>query len=159
MEKIASFTIDHLRLLRGVYVSRKDRLGAEVATTFDIRLKAPNREPPLSPEALHTIEHLGATFLRSHPAWKDRIVYFGPMGCLTGCYLVVHGDFSSRDVLPLVTEAFAFMADFQGAIPGATPAECGNWSFHDLAGARREAAVFLHEVLEQATDANLAYPD
>ena len=111
MEKIPSFTIDHIRLERGIYVSRQDGVGGEVVTTFDVRMKEPNREPVLSPSAIHTIEHLAATFLRNHPVWADRIIYWGPMGCLTGNYLIVRGNLTSADILPLVKETFAFVAD------------------------------------------------
>ena len=158
MEKIPSFTIDHLRLNRGVYVSRKDVVGGEVVTTFDVRMKLPNREPVLGQGAIHTIEHLAATFLRNHPEWKDRIVYWGPMGCLTGNYLLVRGDFSSADVLPLLRETFAFVAGFAGEVPGTTPQDCGTYLLHDLPMARYEAAKYLHEVLDCATEENLVYP-
>lgn len=158
MDKIPSFTIDHDRLLRGVYLSRQDRLGAETVSTFDIRLKEPNREDTLSNGAIHTIEHLGATFLRNDPEWKDKIVYFGPMGCLTGCYLLVHGNLSSRDVLDLVRRMFVFIAGYEGEIPGAAPRDCGCWKMHDLAAAKRESAKFLKEVLDNPAEANLVYP-
>lgn len=158
MKKIPSFTIDHLRLLRGVYVSRKDRLGNETVTTFDIRMKEPNREPVLEQGAIHTIEHLAATYLRSHPLWGPRIVYWGPMGCLTGNYLLVKGDWQPEDLLPLLRETFAFIAAYEGAVPGAEARDCGNWKLHDLPAARAEAARYLHEVLEVATERNLRYP-
>jgi len=157
MKKIPSFTIDHLRLKRGIYVSRKDNVGGEVVTTFDIRMKLPNREPVLGQGAIHTIEHLAATFLRNDPEWKDRIVYWGPMGCLTGNYLLVRGDLDSRDILPLMCETFRFIAGYEGEVPGAAPRDCGTWLLHDLPMARYEAAKFL-EVLENATDENLNYP-
>ena len=159
MNKIPSFTIDHERLLRGIYVSRKDRVGGEVVTTFDIRMKEPNREPALSPAAIHTIEHIAATFLRNHPVGAERIIYWGPMGCLTGNYLLVRGDFRSADILPLMVETFRFIADFEGDIPGAAPRDCGNYRLQDLPEARREAAKYLREVLEAATEANLNYPE
>ena len=158
MEKIPSFTIDHLRLNRGVYVSRKDVVGGEVVTTFDVRMKLPNREPVLGQGAIHTIEHLAATFLLNHPEWKDRIGYWGPMGCLTGNYLLVRGDYSSADVLPLLRETFAFVAGFAGEVPGTTPQDCGTCLLHDLPMARYEAAKYLHEVLDCATEENLVYP-
>ena len=126
MKKIPSFTIDHIRLERGIYVSRQDNVGGEVVTTFDVRMKEPNREPVLSPSAIHTIEHLAATFLRNHPVWADRIIYWGPMGCLTGNYLIVKGDLTSADILPLLKEAFAFVASYEGEVPGATARDCGN---------------------------------
>ncbi|MGN0061716.1 MAG: S-ribosylhomocysteine lyase [Alloprevotella sp.] len=157
MEKIASFTINHLLLERGVYVSRRDEVGGDVVTTFDVRMKLPNREPTLGQGAIHTIEHLAATFLRNHPVWGERIVYWGPMGCLTGCYLLVKGACESRDVLPLLRETFRFIAHYDGEIPGATPADCGTALLHDLPMARYEAELYL-KVLDSASDKNLYYP-
>lgn len=157
MKKIPSFTIDHLHLLRGIYVSRKDRVGDDVVTTFDIRMKLPNREPVLGQGAIHTIEHLAATYLRNDAEWKDRIIYWGPMGCLTGNYLLVKGDLTSHDILPLMIRTFRFIAEYEGDIPGASPRDCGTWLLHDLPMARYEAAKYLHEVLECAIDANLNY--
>lgn len=158
MKKIPSFTIDHTRLNRGIYVSRKDFVADEVITTFDVRMKLPNREPALHQGAIHTIEHLAATFLRNHPVWKDRIVYWGPMGCLTGNYLIVKGDITSRDILPLMQETFLFIANYEGEIPGATERDCGNYILQDLAMARYEAKKYLNETLNCATDDNLIYP-
>lgn len=158
MKKIPSFTIDHLRLQRGIYVSRKDYVGDEVITTFDIRMKNPNREPALGQGAIHTIEHLAATFLRNHPTWADRIVYWGPMGCLTGNYLLVKGDLESKDILVLMLETFRFIADYKGEIPGATAKDCGNYLLQDLPMARWEANKYLTEVLEVITDEQLVYP-
>lgn len=158
MDKIPSFTIDHNRLLRGIYVSRKDQVGNEVVTTFDIRMKEPNREPALHNGAIHTIEHLAATYLRNHPIWKDRIVYWGPMGCLTGNYLLIRGDYQSKDIVELMKETFRFVAEFEGDIPGAAPKDCGNWLLHDLPMAQWEANKFLKEVLENIQPENLAYP-
>ena len=158
MKKIPSFTIDHLRLQRGIYVSRKDYVGDEVITTFDIRMKNPNREPALGQGAIHTIEHLAATFLRNHPTWADRIVYWGPMGCLTGNYLLVKGDLVSKDILGLMLETFRFIADYKGEIPGATAKDCGNYLLQDLPMARWEANKYLTEVLEVITDEQLVYP-
>ncbi len=158
MKKIPSFTIDHLRLQRGIYVSRKDYVGDEVITTFDIRMKNPNREPALGQGAIHTIEHLAATFLRNHPTWADRIVYWGPMGCLTGNYLLVKGDLESKDILELMLETFRFIADYKGEIPGATAKDCGNYLLQDLPMARWEANKYLTEVLEVITDEQLVYP-
>lgn len=158
MKKIPSFTIDHLHLLRGIYVSRKDEVGGEVVTTFDIRMKEPNREPALEQGALHTIEHLAATYLRNHSVWGERIVYWGPMGCLTGNYLLLKGDLNSGDILELMKETFAFIASYEGEVPGATPKDCGNYLLQDLPMARYEAAKYLHEVLERITEANLNYP-
>ena len=157
MNKIPSFTIDHERLLRGLYVSRKDSVGGEVVTTFDVRMKLPNREAALSNGAIHTIEHLAATYLRNHPKWKDRIVYWGPMGCLTGNYLLVRGDYCSADLVPILIETFEFIAAYEGEIPGAAPRDCGNYRLHDLADAKREAALYV-EVLKNASAANLNYP-
>ena len=159
MEKIASFTIDHLRLNRGIYVSRKDKVGEETITTFDIRMKLPNREPVLGQGAIHTIEHLAATYLRNRPDWKDRIVYWGPMGCLTGNYLLMRGDLRSEDIVDLMRRTFMFVADFDGDIPGAAPKDCGNWLLHDLPMARWEARKFVNEVLNVVKPENLNYPE
>lgn len=158
MDKIPSFTIDHNKLLRGIYVSRKDQVGSETVTTFDIRMKEPNREPVLHNGAIHTIEHLAATYLRNDPEWKDRIIYWGPMGCLTGNYLLLRGDYESKDIVELMKRTFRFMADFEGEIPGAAAKDCGNYLLHDLPMARLEARKYLEEVLEQITEANLVYP-
>ena len=158
MKKIPSFTIDHNRLVRGIYVSRQDKVGSETVTTFDIRMKEPNREPALGQGALHSIEHLAATFLRNHPVWADRIIYWGPMGCLTGNYLLVRGDLQSADILPLMIETFRFIADYEGEIPGAAPKDGGNSLLQDLPMARWEARKYLTEVLEVATEENLHYP-
>ena len=158
MKKIPSFTINHTKLLRGIYVSRKDEVGGEVVTTFDIRMKEPNREPVLHPGALHTIEHLAATYLRNDDEWKDRILYWGPMGCLTGNYLLLKGDYDSADIVELMKRTFRFIADFEGDIPGAAPADCGNYLLHDLPMAKWEAKKFLTEVLENITEKNLSYP-
>lgn len=157
MKKIPSFTIDHLHLLRGIYVSRKDYVGGEIVTTFDVRMKEPNREPALGQGALHTIEHLAATYLRNHPTWAERIVYWGPMGCLTGNYLLVRGDITSAEILPLMVETFRFIAGYEGEIPGATAKDCGNYLLQDLPMARWEARKYLTEVLEVATEKNLKY--
>ena len=159
MKKIASFTVDHLRLKRGVYVSRRDVTpSGDVITTFDIRMTEPNRQPALSGKVIHAIEHLAATFLRNHPQWSSRIIYWGPMGCLTGNYLIVSGEYSPIDLLPLLRETFAFIAGFEGEIPGATPRDCGNYSFMDLAGAKQSAEKYLTEVLDRADEENLNYP-
>ena len=159
MDKIPSFTIDHNRLLRVIYVSRKDVVGYEVITTFDIRMKEPNREPTLHNGAIHTIEHLAATYLRNHPTWKDRIIYWGPMGCLTGNYLLIRGDYQSKDIIELMIETFRFIADFNGEIPGAAPKDCGNWLLHDLPMAQWEARKYLEDVLENIQPQNLHYPE
>ncbi len=158
MEKIPSFTIDHNRLLRGIYVSRKDEVGGDTVTTFDIRMKEPNREPALHPGALHTIEHLAATYLRNDAEWKDRIVYWGPMGCLTGNYLLMKGDLQPADIVELMKRTFRFVAEFEGDVPGAAPQDCGNWLLHDLPMARWEARKFLEEVLENIKEENMNYP-
>ena len=158
MDKIPSFTIDHNKLLRGIYVSRKDQVGGETVTTFDIRMKEPNREPVLHNGAIHTIEHLAATYLRNDPEWKDRIIYWGPMGCLTGNYLLLRGDYASKDIVELMKRTFRFVTDFEGEIPGAAAKDCGNYLLHDLPMARLEARKYLEEVLEQITEANLVYP-
>ena len=158
MEKIPSFTIDHNRLLRGIYVSRKDEVGGDTVTTFDIRMKEPNREPALHPGALHTIEHLAATYLRNDSEWKDSIVYWGPMGCLTGNYLLMKGDLQPADIVELMKRTFAFVAAFEGDVPGAAPQDCGNWLLHDLPMARWEARKYLEEVLENIREENMNYP-
>lgn len=159
MKKIASFTIDHERLEPGIYVSRRDTTPAgDVITTFDIRMTRPNREPALTPKSLHAMEHLAATFLRNHAEWQNRIVYWGPMGCCTGNYLLVQGECSSRDILPLIRETMRFVAVFEGEVPGATPRDCGNYSFMDLDQAKKDARRYL-DVLDNATDVNLNYPE
>ncbi len=159
MDKIPSFTIDHNRLLRGIYVSRRDLTpGGYSLTTYDIRMTEPNRQEPLSPQALHAMEHLAATYLRNHPDWKERVVYWGPMGCCTGNYLILQGSFSSEKILPLIRETMEWIAAFEGEIPGATPRDCGNYSYMDLEGARRAARTYVDEVLDVITPANLTYP-
>ena len=159
MNKIPSFTIDHNRLLRGIYVSRKDAVGTETVTTFDIRMKEPTREPVVHAGALHTIEHLAATFLRNDSEWQDRVIYWGPMGCLTGNYLILQGDLQSEDIVDLMRRTFRFIADYEGEIPGAAPQDCGNWLLHDLPMARWEARKFLNEVLDNIKPENLHYPE
>lgn len=158
MEKIPSFELDHIRLKRGIYVSRQDTWGDVTITTFDIRMKEPNREPVLGVPELHTIEHLAATYLRNQPEWKDKVVYWGPMGCLTGNYLLLKGDLTSKDILPLIQETFSFIRDFNGVIPGTDPRDCGNCLLHNLPMARYEAEKYLREVLNIATEENLIYP-
>ncbi len=158
MDKIPSFTIDHERLLRGIYVSRKDRVGGEIVTTFDIRMKEPNREPVLHNGAIHTMEHLAATYLRNDAEWKDRIIYWGPMGCLTGNYLLMRGDLESKDIVELMQRTFRFVAEYEGEIPGAAPRDCGNYLLHDLPMARYESKKFLEEVLDNIKEENLHYP-
>ena len=160
MEKIASFTINHTKLLRGIYVSRKDKIaGGGIVTTFDIRMKRPNREPAISQPALHTIEHLAATFLRNNPEWSDKIVYWGPMGCCTGNYFLVQGDLQPQDILQLMTDTFKFISEYDGEIPGATANDCGNYMLHNLPMAKWEAKKYLVEALENMTEANMHYPE
>lgn len=159
MDKIPSFTIDHNKLLRGIYVSRKDQVGGETVTTFDIRMKEPNREPALHNGAIHTIEHLAATYLRNDPEWKDRVIYWGPMGCLTGNYLLLRGDYSSSDIVELMIRTFRFVAEYEGEIPGAAAKDCGNYLLHDLPMARLEARRYLEETLLNITAEHLTYPD
>ena len=158
MEKIASFTVDHLRLLPGLYVSRKDRVGRETITTFDLRVTRPNVEPVMNTAEIHAMEHLGATFLRNEELWKDKVIYFGPMGCRTGFYLVMAGDLRSRDVLDLVKNCFRFMADFEGAVPGACAKDCGNYLDLNLPMAKYWAKKYL-DVLENADESNFCYPE
>ncbi len=142
MELIASFQVDHTRIVPGIYVSRTDEVGGDFVTTFDVRMKRPNAEPAIHPNALHTIEHVVATFIRSDAEWKDRIVYWGPMGCLTGNYLLVKGRPTPQEILPLVLRAFEHLAAYDGPVPGATAANCGNYLLHDLPTAKWEAAKF-----------------
>lgn len=158
MEKIASFTVDHIRLQPGVYVSRRDRVGDGVVTTFDLRMTSPNEEPVMNTAELHTIEHLGATFLRNHPQWKERVVYFGPMGCRTGFYLLLAGELSSREILPLMVEMYRFIRDFDGEVPGASPRDCGNYLDMNLGMANYLAKKYL-AVLENITPDRLTYPE
>ena len=159
MEKITSFTIDHLRLLPGIYVSRKDHAGDTVVTTFDIRITRPNYEPVMNTAEVHTIEHLGATFLRNQEDWKDRVLYFGPMGCRTGFYLLLTGDYESVDIVPLMQEMFTFMRDFEGQVPGAAAKDCGNYLDMNLPMTRYLADRYLKEVLGQITEERLVYPE
>ncbi len=159
MEKIASFSIDHIRLQPGLYVSRKDKVGDGIVTTFDIRMTSPNEEPVMNTAEMHTLEHLGAVFLRSHPQWKERVVYFGPMGCRTGCYLLLAGDLQSQDIVPLMVEMFTFIRDFRGEIPGAAPEDCGNYLDHNLGMANYVARRYLDEVLVGIGPDRLVYPE
>ena len=159
MEKIASFTIDHIKLEPGVYVSRKDSVGTETITTFDLRMTSPNEEPVMNTAEVHTIEHLGATFLRNHPEYGPKTIYFGPMGCRTGFYLLLAGDYSSRDILPLITEMYEFIRDFRGDVPGASAKDCGNYLDMNLPMANFLAGRYLEEVLRGIDDSRLVYPD
>lgn len=158
MEKITSFTINHLELLPGVYVSRKDLSGSSTITTFDIRMTRPNYEPVMNTAEMHAIEHLAATFLRNHESWKDKVIYFGPMGCRTGFYLLLSGDLESKEILPLITELFEFIRDYKGDVPGATARDCGNYLDINLPMANYLASKFLEEVLYQIDDKRLIYP-
>ena len=159
MKKITSFTIDHIRLHPGLYVSRKDMAGDTVITTFDIRMTSPNDEPVMNTAEVHTIEHLGATFLRNHEAFSDKVLYFGPMGCRTGFYLLLAGDYTSADIVPLMKEMFEFIAGYEGEIPGASPKDCGNYLDMNLPMARWLAARYLREVLTDITEERLVYPE
>lgn len=158
MEKIASFTINHLVLEPGIYVSRKDRYGNAVITTFDLRMTAPNREPVMNTAEMHTIEHLGATYLRNHPEYKDKTVYFGPMGCRTGFYMLLAGDYSSSEVVGLVTGMFEFIRDFRGEVPGAAARDCGNYLDQNLGMANWLADRYLNNTLYGIDEAHLIYP-
>ena len=159
MEKITSFTIDHLRLQTGLYVSRVDCAGQEKITTFDIRMTRPNTEPVMDTAAVHAIEHLGATYLRNDPQWKDRVLYFGPMGCRTGFYLLLAGEYKSADILPLVDGMFRFIAGYEGEIPGASAKDCGNYLDMNLPMARYHAEKYIREVLDHPVPERLNYPD
>lgn len=159
MKQIESFTVDHMRLIPGVYVSRKDRLGKETITTFDLRITRPNHEPVMLTGEIHAIEHLGATYLRNHIDYADKTIYFGPMGCRTGFYLLLGGDYNSKDIVPLITEMFEFVRDYEGDIPGATPINCGNYSDMDLTMAKHYAKKYLDEVLYNINDERLNYPE
>lgn len=149
MDLIPSFQVDHTKLLPGIYESRLDTLGDQFATTFDIRMKKPNLEPVIHPNAMHTIEHIVATFLRNDAEWKDRIIYWGPMGCLTGCYLIVKGHPKAQEILPLMIRAFEHCRDYNDVVPGTSPENCGNYLLHDLQMARYEAGLFVKILKEQ----------
>ena len=158
MQKITSFTIDHIKLVPGLYVSRKDPVGNELITTFDIRLTNPNEEPVMNMAEIHTMEHLAATYLRNHPEFGDKTIYFGPMGCRTGFYLLLTGDYRSKDVLPLMITLFEFIRDFKGEVPGASAKDCGNYLDMNLPMANYMAKKYLDTVLYDITDAQLVYP-
>ena len=158
MDKITSFTINHLKLLPGVYVSRKDKAGDTTVTTFDIRITRPNFEPVMNTAEIHTIEHLGATFLRNHEVYKDQVIYFGPMGCRTGFYLLLADDLTSSEILPLMKEMFSFIASFKGEVPGASAKDCGNYLDMNLPMANFLARKFLEEVLTDIREEQLNYP-
>ena len=159
MEKIASFTIDHIKLQPGVYVSRKDAIGAETITTFDLRMTSPNEEPVMNTAEVHAIEHLGATFLRNHPDYGEKTVYFGPMGCRTGFYLLLAGDYSSKEIVPLIIQMYEFIRDFQGEVPGASPKDCGNYLDMNLNMANFLAKRYLEDVLYHIDESRLVYPE
>ena len=159
MEKIASFTIDHLKLVPGVYVSRKDTIGKEVITTFDLRMTSPNDEPVMNTAEVHTIEHMAATFLRNHPVYGDKTIYFGPMGCRTGFYLLLAGDLTSKEIVPLMIEMFEFIRDFKDEVPGASPKDCGNYLDMNLPMANYLAKRYLDNVLYNIDDSRLVYPE
>lgn len=159
MEKIASFTIDHLKLVPGVYVSRKDTIGKEVITTFDLRMTSPNDEPVMNTAEVHTIEHLAATFLRNHPVYANKTIYFGPMGCRTGFYLLLAGNLTYKEVIPLMIEMFEFIRDFNGEVPGASPKDCGNYLDMNLPMANYLAKRYLDNVLYNIDDSRLIYPE
>ena len=158
MEKITSFTIDHIKLQPGLYVSRKDKVGAETVTTFDLRLTSPNDEPVMNTAEMHTIEHLAATYLRNEPTWKEKVLYFGPMGCRTGFYLLLAGDYTSEEVLPLVKDCFRFVGDFRGDVPGASARDCGNYLDMNLPMANYWGAKYT-VLLENITNDRLVYPE
>lgn len=159
MKQIASFTIDHMKLLRGVYVSRKDKVGAETLTTFDIRMTRPNYEPVMNTAEIHAIEHLAATYLRNHPEFGNKIIYFGPMGCRTGFYLILAGDYESKDIIPLLTTTFEFIRNYEGEVPGATAENCGNYLDINLSMAKYLSNRFLNEVLDCIDETHLIYPN
>mgnify|MGYP002543688516 FL=1 len=159
MEKIKSFTVDHIRLVPGLYVSRIDYVNQNPVTTFDIRMTSPNDEPVMNTAEVHTIEHLGATFLRNDETYADKVLYFGPMGCRTGFYLLLAGDYESRDIIPLIQALFDFIADFEGEVPGASPKDCGNYLDMNLPMARYLARKYRMEVLENISDDRLVYPE
>lgn len=158
MEKIASFTVDHLRLVPGVYVSRVDQVAGNPITTFDLRMTRPNKEPVMNTAEVHTIEHLSATFLRNHAEYADKTIYFGPMGCRTGFYLILAGSYESKDIVPLLKEMYTFMAEFEGEVPGAAAKDCGNYLDMNLPMAKYLSKKYLTEVLENITDEQLNYP-
>ena len=159
MEKIASFTIDHLKLLPGIYVSRKDNVGDSVVTTFDIRVTRPNFEPVMNTAEIHTMEHLAATFLRNHKEYGEKIVYFGPMGCRTGFYLLLAGDYQSADIVELIKEMFVFIRDYKDEVPGASAKDCGNYLDMNLPMANFIANKFINEVLDNIDESRLVYPE
>ena len=159
MELIQSFSVDHNAIVPGIFLSRQDSVGGGTVTTYDIRLKRPNREPVIDVAAAHSLEHIIATYLRNEPDWKDEVIYWGPMGCLTGNYLLMRGDLEPEDIVELMKETFRFVAQYEGEVPGAAPKDCGNYLLHDLPMAKWESEKYLHEVLEKITYDNMHYPE
>ncbi|MCI6552855.1 MAG: S-ribosylhomocysteine lyase [Lachnospiraceae bacterium] len=159
MEKITSFTIDHIKLQPGIYVSRRDPVGNSLITTFDLRMTSPNEEPVMNTAEMHAIEHLAATFLRNHKDYRDKVIYFGPMGCRTGFYLLLAGDYSSGDILPLMVEMYEFIRDYEGEIPGASARDCGNYQDMNLNMAKYLARKYLDQVLYGIDESRLVYPE
>ena len=158
-KKFASFTIDHIKLKPGVYVSRKDVVGDQIITTFDLRMTSPNDEPVMNTAEVHTIEHLGATFLRNHKEFGTKTIYFGPMGCRTGFYLLLAGDYESKEIVPLITEMYTFIRDFHEEVPGASAKDCGNYLDMNLGMANWLAKRYLDEVLTNISEDRLIYPE
>lgn len=159
MKQITSFTIDHTKLLPGIYVSRKDKVGIETITTFDIRMTRPNLDPVMTTGEMHATEHLAATYLRNHKTYASKIIYFGPMGCRTGFYLLLAGDYSSKDIVPLITDMYEFIINFEGDIPGASPENCGNYTDMDLAKSIISSKYFLDNTLCNISEKQLVYPE
>lgn len=159
MNKIASFTVNHIDLLTGVYVSRRDKIGDVVITTFDLRFTRPNVEPPMDNPGIHTIEHLVATFLRNHPVWSEKTIYFGPMGCRTGFYVILAGDLESKDIIDLLREAADFVLSYEGEIPGYSPRDCGNYLDNNLSLAKIYMKKYKEEVLDNPVQERLIYPE
>ncbi|MBQ7656187.1 MAG: S-ribosylhomocysteine lyase [Clostridia bacterium] len=158
MELIPSFSVDHTRIIPGIYESRVDTINDAVVTTFDVRMKTPNAEPAIAPAAMHTIEHVVATYLRNHPAWKDKLVYWGPMGCLTGFYIIVKGRPAASEMYPILLEAFRHMSEYEGEVPGATPKNCGNYLMHDLPMAKWEAKRYVEYLMNADKEKIFEYP-
>ncbi|MCM1467572.1 MAG: S-ribosylhomocysteine lyase [Alistipes sp.] len=159
MNKIASFTVNHIDLLTGVYVSRRDKVGAEVITTFDLRFTRPNEEPPMDTPGIHSIEHLGATFLRNHPVWAEKTIYFGPMGCRTGFYVIFAGNLRSEDILDVLREMAEYVLNYEGEIPGYSPRDCGNYLDNNLTLAKYYMKKYKTEVLDNPVKERLVYPE
>ena len=158
MELIPSFSVDHTRIIHGIYESRVETLGEALVTTFDVRLKQPNAEPAIAPAAMHTMEHVIATYLRNDPVWKDQLIYWGPMGCLTGFYIIVKGRPAAADMYPVLLDAFCYMSDYEGAVPGATPENCGNYLMHDLPMAKWEAKRYVEYLINADKNRIFTYP-